>query len=226
VSLEEQLILTDPAWPGADAGREPAPGARDVYVAKGLALMTPTLMLPYGGPASLPPSAYGGERAATHPLLAAPLNDGTGGLLHFPAGGREEDIDRLLAVAGVFTSNTDYAAFLYENGDPPDARYLRLLRLVSFGALEHFFGVAVKDADEGTTALEPQSLKPRDALLAFIRSETGAWDGAALEQAAAALQDRPPGRPRLGFGFMAENPYHSVCRIWSRLWFDPAGRTD
>jgi hypothetical protein len=88
------------------------------------------------------------------------------------------------------------------------------LRIVSRLTLPGLFGAALNDE---TMPLVRQALTVGDALWAFIENQERTW-GAPGALGGAMGGDGDWAKESLGYGFMVENAYFGVYRIWGRAW--------
>ena len=168
---------------------------------------------------------YGYQEGVVNPLKTAPPQDDTGGFLHFGNGVSREEFDALMSITGVCSrwvrengrQSHDYAVFYQESDNPGRDGYLSQVRIVSKFALRFMFGsLAESDYD----SFQDQDLSMIDDLWGFMQNEkkkygTG-FGGSKLSGLFGG--DGDFAQEELCFGFMVENNYHHVYRIWSRAW--------
>ena len=158
-------------------------------------------------------------------LKAAPIHEACGGAVYFDNKISKADFEALMRVMGVQPTwvtnpDKDFAVFTRESQEPGKDGYLMQMRVVSKFGLRFMFGV-LDEADykafpeQGTTMVE--------ALWAFIQHERECWGtsfGQDKETGLCGLfgGDGDFACEELAFGFMVENNYHHVYRIWSRAW--------
>jgi hypothetical protein len=212
-SLDEVLHIAPAVWPGKPLKNQPGDLTR--FVPSGVGLGAPAVMNPWDTLDSVMQRRdyYGFTPPSPHPFLNAPINDECGGVVYFDASPPEEQFDALLQLLRVYMRKTDYAAFLGKAKDVMAERYVEQLRLISKGAVAYIFGAEI---NEETSPLVTQNLAARDALWAFIQDQQATLDRSALRGTLGG--DGDWAKETLGFGFMIENSYHGVYRIWSRPW--------
>lgn len=208
--FEPDVTVLPNEWPGTDR-EAPKPGDLSIFVPQGLAMAAPAIIRPFGGMAD--PSFYGAQGTIQHPIRSAPINDDTGGVVYFNDYVSDEQIGTLLNVLGVRDLAKDYAVFKTLAKAPSEDIYLEQIRLISFGAVQHFFGIS-------TDGLTEQPLICRDAILRFYHWQKAKWNGGSGEFSLAGCLggDGDWAKERVAFGFMVENAYWGVYRAWSRPW--------
>jgi len=150
------------------------------------------------------------------PFLAAPVTEPCGGTVYFGGDPNAADLAALLRLLRVRSSATDYAAFVGRSDNPEEHRHLTQLRLVRRSALVGLYGALSIDE---MAHFPEQRLNVGDAVQKFVESEQTFW-GMGMTQR---LRGRFGGdgartQESLAFGFMVENSYYGVYRIWSRAW--------
>lgn len=199
-------------WPGRELAVRPGDLTRTIP--QGLGLDVPIMVTPYGIGPDL--GYYGLDRPSTDPFHGAPTQESSGGLLYFDDGVDAKMLSGALVVIGVQTLRKDYAVFAAEARDSVAERYLDQVRIISKGALGHFFG-ASKEAD----ALPNQEIALGDYIERFIAGQRETWsDGYAFSGKLSGTLggDGDWAKESLAFGFLVENTYWSVYRLWSRPW--------
>lgn len=158
-----------------------------------------------------------------NPFTGAPQHEAHGGVVYFSGGIPKEDFEALMRVMGVQPGyvrvpSKNYAAFMEEAETPGRDGYLTQLRLVSKFGLRFMFD-ALDEA--GYESFPEQEFTMVEAMWAFIEHERKRWNGeGTYSKTLDGLfgGDGDFARESLSFGFMLENDYHKVCRIWSRAW--------
>lgn len=168
---------------------------------------------------------YGYQEGMVNPLLTAPRQDDIGGFLHFGNGVSREEFDALMSITGVCPrwakekgrERRDYAVFYQESDNPGRDGYLAQVRIVSKFALRFMFG-SLAEADY--ESFEEQEVTMSDGLWGFMKNEQKkygtAFGGAKLKGLFGG--DGDFAQEALCFGFVVENNYYSIYRIWSRAW--------
>ena len=166
---------------------------------------------------------YGYQGGIDNPFLQAPPQGDIGGFLYFGNSILCEEFDALMSITDVCSKYVrergnplrDYAVFYKESKDPGRDGYLSQMRIVSRFALKYLFG-SISEADYDS--FEEQELPINDAIWGFMQNERkryGTMFGNP-DIAGKAGGDGHFAQEELGFGFMVENSYHNVYRIWSR----------
>ena len=212
--IEKFVKLAPAIWPGE--ALEVQPGDLSLFAPMGIGLQAPMLMTPIPGDFIPRREYYGAHPHTGHPFSGAPITEPGGGTIYFNFndGCERADIGSMLQLMGVRGHLTDYAAFLQEATKPED-RYLTQLRIVSRNALDNVFRVS--DQPEGKT-LRQQPLPISEVIWKFIRwfkDENAEWR---YPVRGVPGGDRIWPDEELAFGFMVENSYHGIYRIWTRFW--------
>ncbi len=211
--LAEVVRIAPEVWPGEPLYMQPGNLAQ--FVPSGLGLGVPAVMSPWDNLEDLGKRGgfYAFSTPSIHPFLNAPTNDACAGVVYFNGRATREQFDSLLRLLEVQTVLTDYAAFWRESGNPVEERYLEQLRIVSRGALVSIFNA---ETGEQQQVLFAQTLPVKDALWAFLENQQTVWSRNSLRGKMGG--DGDWAKETLGFGFMVENSYHAVYRLWSRAW--------
>src|SRR5271156_2634499 len=210
-----KLVMLPSNWPGQ---RLPLmPGDVSKYVPLGLGLDAPLVVRPWDDPpkALSGPSFYGFDAPETDPIRAAPSNLPAGGVVYFDGSLPDENVRAVLAAMGVQQTRRDFAVFKCDAKDTQRERYLTQARIISKSALNRLFG-----ASEHTRKLEDQMLTIEEAVLTFLKEERMRWNepghGFSGRLSGAPGGDGDWAKEALAFGFLVENGYWAVYRVWSR----------
>jgi hypothetical protein len=157
---------------------------------------------------------YGLHPHNGHPFAGAPITEAAGGTVYFDADCKQESVDALLRLMEVRTQLTDYAAFVQQSSAIED-RYLTQMRLISGGALEFLYHTPYNDEAK---PLREQSLPLAEAIWKFIDFYRTEYNEGRYSIDGALGGDGDWAKERLCFGFMVENSYHAIYRIWTRAW--------
>ncbi len=161
-------------------------------------------------------SYYGLDRRTGHPLLDAPLTGSSGGTVYFDGSPDKNDIDALLRLLTVHSDSTDYAVFLGEAKDPGQERFLTQMRLISQFALRSLFGAKI---DGECSHLTTQTVSIGDLIWKFIEDQQREYGkGYSAQLDGLFGGDGDWAKEKLAFGFLVENEYQGVYRLWSRAW--------
>jgi hypothetical protein len=174
---------------------------------------------PYGN------GVYGYQnRISADPFTSAPPQEPNGGVIYFDNDVERDDFFALMRIMGVQKRNMrpdkQFAAFVRSSTDPGREGYLSQMRIVSRFGLQFMYG-AIDDAEY--RAFHEQPLAMEEALWIFIateKSEFGTSFGYDWRNGLGGVfgGDGNYAREELSFGFMIENGYHDVYRVWSRAW--------
>lgn len=177
-----------------------------------------TLFSPYGN------SVCGYQDGTVwDPFKGAPNTQEAGGVLYFGNDITRDDFVALMRVLGVdgktATSQAyQYALYMSDAEEPQKQSYLTQMRVVSrFGLQYMFHSISSSEYDD----YPKQAVEPVDALWSFIEFERKKWGTSCFQNGPISGimgGDGNYSREELSFGFMRENNYYDVCRIWSRAW--------
>jgi len=175
-----------------------------------------TKSTPYGN------GVYGYQgREGGNQFTNAPSQEACGGVVYFGNHITKEDFEAFMRIMGVQSRHPskDFAVFTAESAQPGQDGYLVQMRVVSKFGLRYMFGV-LTDADYEN--FPEQELNVVEALWSFIEHERKRWGTSWMgEDKGLAGKFGGDGYfacEELAFGFMMENEYHGVYRIWSRAW--------
>jgi hypothetical protein len=211
-SSAAQVVTLAADWPGQPL--PVMPGDFSKYLPQGLGLGVPVVVRPWDDPlkALSVPGFYGMDAPEADPIRAAPSQEPGGGVIYFDDGLDDDVMRSVLRALGVHGRRNDFAVFAGDAEDTQRERYLRQWRIISKAALGHFFG-----AGEHLARLADQALTIEEAVLGFLRDERARW--ASTDKLAGSLGgDGDWAKESLAFGFLVENSYWAVYRVWSRPW--------
>jgi hypothetical protein len=187
------------------------PGDLERFAPDGLGLAAPLIVRPYGTMAD--PDFYGWHERVFDPFKGAPRTNAEGGVLYFSDYLAEGALDAALTLMGVALKApaAEFVAFEDQADDPVAQRFLRQIRLMPRASLANVFGA---DTPEATTAAARVSIG--DVIAGFVEAERAYWyrGGGTLEGTLGG--DGDWAKEHLGFGFLVENAYWSIYRLWSR----------
>ncbi len=204
LDLGDEIQISPPIWPNHELSVQP--GDLSQFAPQGNGI-------------------YGYQGSGGSPFAGAPPQDPHGGVIYFDARVSRDDFEALMRVMGVERAHVvgpakDFAVFTAESQEPGKNGYLAQMRIVSKFGLRYMFG-AITSAEYDT--FPEQETTVVDALWAFMEQERRRWGTFFLERGLNSLQGLFGGDSyfsceQLAFGFMVENDYHHVYRIWSRAW--------
>jgi hypothetical protein len=197
--IEDVLHLSPPGFP---QGARVPPSDLARYAPSGNGISLGTLVLPYGAAPSRAPG-YALYEHEWEPLLGAPTTEEAGGTMYWGRHIAREDFDAVLRVLHVRGGTRAYLAFVERAADVGRQRFATQLRLVDGFALD-LFGAKAQ--------IDEQPLTIADALWRFMELERDTpLDGTLGGDGDWAYE-------KVAFGFLVENAYRGVYRIWSRPW--------
>lgn len=213
-SLAEKIVISPRRWPGKRLNVQP--GDLDAILPHGFGLAKPPVYEwddPFDSSSG---NAYGFQERTGHPIANAPLTSPSGGIVYFGSKAPAGALANLCKLLTIDCERRDFAAFMAETTDPIGDRWLVQLRIVSRFALRFVFEALGRREYERFPA---QRLTLLETLEEFLRDQQYHWIEASSDALrGAAGGDNDSSWDELGFGFMVENDYHGVYRIWSRAW--------
>lgn len=142
-----------------------------------------------------------------------PLETKTGGIVFFDALLASPERTRgALELIDVDTVATDYVVYQRSSTDPMKEKYFTQWRFIGSRAVEFYFKTGKH------TEVPPQKVTIGEAVSALITGERKKY----LEEMNAVQYERllgmvgEDGSFGLGFGFLVENAYYRIYRLWSR----------
>ena len=206
-----KVVTLGTDWPGHPL--PVMPGDFSKYVPQGMGLGVPMIVRPWDDPlkALSGPSYYGLDAPETDPIRAAPSQEPGGGVIYFDERVEDETVRTVLGVMAVQERRRDFVVFAGDATDSMRERYLTQWRIMSRAALGQFFRPG-----EHAGELEDQALTVEEAVLAFLAEQRKRWDY--RELAGTLGGDGDWAKEQLAFGFLVENTYWAVYRVWSRPW--------
>lgn len=175
---------------------------------------------PYGN------GVYGYQkRDRSNPFTNAPPQEACGGVVYFGNDISRTDFEALTRILEVQSRQVvnplkSFSVFTAESQQPGKEGYLAQMRLVSKFGLRYMFD-AISDAEY--ERFPDQELTMVEALWSFIEHERNRFGTSFQQDGEKGLRgvfggDGHFACEELCFGFMLENSYHDICRIWSRAW--------
>ena len=160
---------------------------------------------------------YGYQKNCFHPIKGDPVHEESGGFVYFGNGVTKRDFYGFLRMMDVDIKDKDYAAFICEAENPAKDRYFSQMRIVSKFGLQFMFGAL---DSEDYAKFEKQKSTIGEALWSFMEFEKSRWG---TDFGDPKIKGKFGGhgdyaQEELSFGFMLENNYHNVYRIWSKAW--------
>lgn len=217
IGIEHIAPLLPADWPGRQL--EMMPGDLGIYVTSGFGASVTPVVQPWDKLETLgrQQSYVDLDAEDFEPILGAPSSDPAGGCIYFDDDIDDDDLSTVLRVMGVQGALRDYVLFGAESADPREDRFLDQVRIVSRGALTHLFNVPA----ELVGAL-PKPAAPLETLIqTFIKAQREKWNDPRYAfggKLAGTLGGGDWAKESLAFGFLMENQYWQVMRIWSRPW--------
>lgn len=199
--LGNKIRISPPIWPNHKLNVQPGDLSQ---------------FTPYGN------GVYGyQERKGNSPFTSAPSQEACGGVIYFGNEVTKTDFEALMRIMevqrGVIPSK-DFAVFTAESEQPGKDGYLTQMRIVSKFGLRFMFG-AINEVEYDK--FPAQELTMTEVLWSFVEQEKKRWGTSWMEDKGLGGKFGGDGDfacEELAFGFMLENNYHHVYRIWSRAW--------
>ena len=213
----DQFVTIGPAiWPGEALAVQPGDLAH--FAPLGLGLGTPMILRPWDNLEDLEGrgSYYGLDARTGHPFKDAPMTGSSGGTVYFDDGVDKSDLEATLRLLTVHVDATDYAVFVADATDPKEERYLTQMRLIGQFALQSMFGAKI-DGDASRFATQTVSIG--DLIWKFTEDQQREYGTGYSSQLDGVMGgDGDWAKESLAFGFMVENEYQGIYRVWSRAW--------
>jgi hypothetical protein len=217
-SITDWVQISPAAWSAKSVPVQPGDLRRFAPMGRGRIGVLPADLQEFGEAAGNP-ELFSLTAHHSQPLLEAPITEPTGGTLYLDGEPNAEDLAATLRLLGVPAAATDYTAFVSHVQEPAEERYLTQVRIVRRVAM-----VALYDAlsEAELQAFPQQKLTVGGLIGKFIETEQQRW-GTSLSPQLSKRFGNPGQRFRatLAFGFMIENAFCGVYRIWSRAWLLP-----
>lgn len=192
----DKLIISPAIWQGKELAVQPGDLSK---------------FAPYGN------GVYGFEKPSFEPIRSDPPQEPNAGVVYFDNGVERSDFEGFLRMMGVRSKDKDYAVFVNESQEPIKDRYFKQMRFVSKFGLRFMFGALTNHEYD---VFKEQKLSLGEAVLAFMETEKrrfGTFFGDSRIEGTFG-GDGDFAREELSFGFMVENDYNQIYRIWSRAW--------
>jgi|SRR5579871_484677 len=204
-----------PVWPGKALEVQPGDLNQIAPIGIGIGGPFPTRLgqSPFE---DSPAEYYALQPHGDHPFLSAPRAQAAGGIVYFNSDVEEEDLRGLLRLLGIDLDEKKYAVFLTHAEDPAEEGYLIQMRIVSRFALSSHFDALTSEEYE---TFPEQKLALEALVWKFIENQIQEWgtdNSSPLEGLLGG--DGDWAREKLAFGFLVENAYYGIYRIWSRAW--------
>jgi hypothetical protein len=212
-----QVTTLDASWPGHALAV--MPGDFSHYVPQGMGFDAPMIVRPWDDPLKVMtagPDFYGFQAPELDPIRGAPAQDPAGGVIYFDDSVEPDALQTALSVMGVHLLEKNFVVFAGEATDSVKQRYLDQVRIMSRSGLEHMFHPGPHAA-----ALKPQTVTAGEYIAMFIAAQKAKWsDGYAFSTRLSGSfgGDGDWAKESLCFGFLVENSYWGVYRLWSRAW--------
>lgn len=222
VRLFSLVTVTRGKWPEQDLPVQP--GDLSKFAPMGIGMGAPMVVRPWDSleGAMEAQNFYGYQSRTGDPLRDAPLADDTGGVVYFNDRIERSDLNTLLTVMGVQSKASQYAIFVRdstsereeeEGNSPMTIGALVQARLILPSTLYSMFGAKPPGSGQD---LVTQPFDIEEFVWRFLENERRRWKG--MEISGCMGGDGDWAKERLAFGFMVENAYNGVYRVWSRAW--------
>ncbi len=177
-----------------------------------------SIVAPYGS------GVYGYQaKKESNPFKNAPPQEACGGTIYFENNIKIDDLEALMRISGVPSASdsdrpNDFAVYIDESSQPGSDGYIAQLRIVSRFGLRFMFD-ALNDCEYNN--FPNQELSITEVIWSFIKYEDSRW-GTSWARPNKLIGlfggDGDNAFEALSFGFMIENSYFDIYRIWSRAW--------
>jgi len=214
--VPEGIRIFPNVWPGAPL--EVQPGDVTQFAPMGFCFGGPIIMRPWDTLESAVGAGgyYGARGNGFHPLRDAPLTEPGGGVLYFDSWALSDTVVGALNLMGAHMRGNQFAVFVTEATEPQREGFLVHCRIMPFGTVSHLYHANL-ELIEGCTNPQPMNLE--NFVRGFIDLHKKRYGtGMCSELYGAMGGDGDWAKEALCFGFMMENAYHGICRIWTRAW--------
>lgn len=204
LDLGENIRISPPVWP--DHKLQIQPGDLSKFT-------------PYGN------GVYGYQNQQNrNPFTDAPSQEPCGGVIYFDCDVIKDDFEALMRILNVQIvhgngkQSKDFAVFATESVQPLMDGYIAQMRVISKFGLRFMFDALTETEYDN---FPEQGMNTVETLWSFIEHERKRWGTSFMDNGGLAGKfggDGNYAREELSFGFMLENDYHHICRIWSRAW--------
>lgn len=212
-NIDQVVTISPSVWPGKQLVVQP--GDLKQFMPLGLGINAPMPMMPWDDFSQVLQRGdyYAFQARKNHPFLDAPLTSACGGVVYFDGSPERADVDSLLRLLGVHANTRDFAVFVGHAETPREEGFLVQLRLVSGISMKYTFGAL------GEESLPEQPVSLGELAWKFIEDQQALYGGGYSVKLEGSMGgDGDWAREQLAFGFMVENDYHAVYRLWSRAW--------
>lgn len=214
--LPDSVRLSPNVWPGNSLPVQP--GDPTQFAPMGFCMNVPTIIRPWDTLESAVAAGgyYGAQPHSFHPLHGSPRTDACGGAIYFDSGESRESLLAAFEVMGVRmrTDWRDFAVFHTESKEPLKDGYIAHCRIMPWSTLEHLYHADLALVEGCST---PQLCSVQDVLYGFVQAQEQHWGtGMSGKLSGCMGGDGDWAKESLCFGFMVENAYHLILRIWSR----------
>ena len=153
-----------------------------------------------------------------NPFGFAPIHEPCAGLVFFDSEddkSLKEKAMNLFSLLNVNSKSKNYYVIIQNSSDPKEDGYIQQMRIITDFAMKNMFGFD----DPANKPVQPFTIS--EALYLFTYAETQKWGNSCFTNKGLWGQFGGDGymqKEKLSFGFMIENNYFGVYRIWSRAW--------
>lgn len=155
-----------------------------------------------------------------NPFTTAPYASEEGGTIYFRNSVSRNDLNALLRVLDIKTSDREYALVRAIADNPGKQEFLEQIRVVSkFGLLCEFHDINEEKYDK----FPKQKLSIGQVVWLFVQKERERWGTEFWHDKTTGLAGKFGGngdgmREKLSFGLTMESSYYGIFRLWSRAW--------
>jgi len=146
-------------------------------------------------------------------IKSAPLEESGGGVIYFGKDIIKTDLGVILRLMEVKSNHKSYAVFLAKSKRPFEDEYFIQMRIVTQFGLLSLFRVL---SGARYNRFPGQELTISEVFWEFIKKEGKRWN-MCKDFREVFGRDGDLTQGELAFGFMVENTYYGVYRIWSRV---------
>lgn len=162
-------------------------------------------------------SLYDFQELKYNPIKDAPIYEECGGILFFPNNIQKKDFLALCRIWDIFDRNNDYSIFRCKSENASKDKFLEQLRIVHKFGLRFFYqSISEQEYD----SFEEQLISIPECLWEFIQEQNLIWGTSMGNDNINRVfgGDDYWELEKLCYGFIIENSYYNIYRIWSRCW--------
>jgi hypothetical protein len=215
-AFSDIVPILPPDWPNAKLAKRPGDLRVSEILPHGIGMQGPTVIQPWNSIEGFAkrPNWYSFDPPANDPIEWAPKSLSSGGVIYFDQQVDLANLDAALLTMDVKMNSVDFGVFAAVAQNVLKERFLRQIRIVSSFALSALFELP----DAVINAHCKQSITVGRLVRRFVEFERNYWINQSNALYGTLGGDGDLAKEWLSFGFLVENSYYNVYRLWSRPW--------